>query len=183
METKADIRKKMLMLRKQMSLEDAQKKSRVIQEKVLAHPKFQVSEWIFLYMDCRGEVQTKELLKQCLKQKKQVALPRVCGDEMNFYEVKGMEDVREGHFGILEPVGQDKVEKQHGFMLVPGVAFSKNGMRLGYGKGFYDRYLKRFPEIYTCAAAYAFQVLEELPAEEHDRPLMEIITEREDVRC
>ncbi len=94
-----------------------------------------------------------------------------------------MADVRAGYFGILEPAGQDKIERQHGFMMVPGVAFSKDGVRIGYGKGFYDRYLKRFPDIYTCAAAYAFQVADSLPFEKHDIKLMEIITEREDIRC
>ncbi len=173
----------MLAARKQMPLEEQQEKSRMIQEKIWAHPKFQAAEWIFLYMDCKGEVQTKELLKRCLEHNKNVALPRVCGNEMDFYVVKGMEEVRRGHFGILEPVGQEKAERQKGFMLVPGVAFSRNGMRLGYGKGYYDRYLKRFPDIETYAAAYAFQVLEVLPAEEHDMPLKEIITEREEIKC
>lgn len=183
METKADIRRQMLALRKQMSLEEQRNKSRVIQKKVLACLEFQKAEWIFLYMDCKGEVQTKELLMQCLKQEKHVALPRVCSDEMDFYEVKSIKDVEPGYFGILEPTGKKKIEKPHGFMLVPGVAFSKDGVRLGYGKGFYDRYLKRFPDLYTCAAAYAFQVADSLPFEEHDIKLKEIITEREDIKC
>lgn len=175
LETKADIRKRILTIRKSQSLEEQKKRSQKIQEQVLEHKNFCVASLIFLYMDCQAEVQTGFLLRQCWELGKRVVLPRVEGTEMEFYEVRSLEEVQPGAFGILEPIPLRNVEENGGFMVVPGVAFSKDGYRIGYGKGFYDRYLYRFPGIYTCGLAYVCQMLEQLPIEKHDRKLKEII--------
>lgn len=126
-------------------------------------------------MDYKAEVQTGMLLEECFKLGKKVALPKVDGDEMDFYPVESLTDVKPGYFGILEPVTTKKVEVNQGFMTVPGVAFTKEGYRMGYGKGFYDRYLERFPKIYTCGLAYECQLVEHLPIEPHDKKLDELI--------
>lgn len=175
METKADIRKRILKARQELSQKEQKEKSLLIQKKILANPYFQEAEWVFLYMDYKAEVQTGMLLDECFRLGKRIALPRVTGTEMDFYQVNKKEDVQPGYFGILEPVTTVKIEVNKGFMTVPGVAFTKDGYRMGYGKGFYDRYLAKFPEIYTCGLAYDCQIVDELPVEEHDKKLQELM--------
>lgn len=182
METKADIRKHMLKLRGSLPQEKQDKWSLSIQKKIMQCVQFQNSEWIYLYMNYKSEVQTGFLLDECLRLGKRIALPRVEGQDMHFYEIKDRTDVREGYRGIPEPVTAGRVEREDAFMVVPGVAFSEDRRRIGYGKGFYDRYLHRFPGIYTCGAAYECQVAEQLPYEEHDVSLNKLITEGV-IRC
>lgn len=182
METKADIRRRILRIRQNISKEQQDTWSRIIQEQIARRPQLKRTEWVYLYMDYKSEVQTGLLLEECLKMGKRIAIPKVEGDEMHFYEIKDRTDVRSGYRGIPEPCTHNLVENEHAFMVVPGVAFSEDRRRIGYGKGFYDRYLHRFPEIYTCAAAYECQVLEQLPYEEHDVAINELITEGV-IRC
>lgn len=175
LETKADIRKRILKIRETQPIELQKEKSMWIQKKVIQNAEFVGADWIYLYMDYRGEVQTGWLLEEALKLGKKVALPRVQNGEMDFYEVTSKAQVQAGYFGIPEPVTSKVVEEGHGFMTVPGVVFSKNNYRIGYGKGFYDRYLSRYPEIYTCGLAYGCQMLESVPADSHDIQLKEVI--------
>lgn len=171
-----EVRKRILQEREAMPAELQREKSLKIQNQVLENACFKREEWIFLYMNYKAEVQTDLLLEECLRQGKKVVLPRVCGSEMDFYRVKDRKDVQPGYFGILEPVTDKKIQINHGFMVVPGVAFTKEGCRMGYGKGFYDRYLERFPGIYTCGLAYDCQIVKQLPVESHDKKLNECIT-------
>ena len=101
---------------------------------------------------------------------KHVAVPKVQGEIMHFYEITALSDCVPGAFGILEPAGEEKDRiATPGFMLVPGLAFDKNGNRLGYGGGFYDKYLASHEEIITAALGYDFQIVEKVPSESHDR--------------
>ncbi len=175
LETKADIRKRILSLRLEQPQEEQNKRSQEIQKRILNNKHFCTSEWIFLYMAYKAEVQTEMLLEQALKMGKRVALPKVEDTTMDFYEIRSKIEVQPGYFGILEPITSDKVKAGQGFMAVPGVAFSKDGYRLGYGKGFYDRYLARFPGIYSCGLAFSCQMLENLPVQKHDRKLDEVV--------
>lgn len=196
METKAAIRKRILSLRKEMPYEEQCEKSMLIQQKIFKHEEFLKADTIYLYMACKGEVQMDWLLEQCFLLGKKVVVPKVLqkqlsesktlGDDvkqnktdsiMEFYRIFCKEDLQPGYFGILEPVTEEVIDSGQGFMAVPGVAFSRDGMRIGYGKGFYDRYLTRFPDIYTCGAAYEMQVVDRIPAEQCDVRLMDLITE------
>lgn len=163
-------------MRRELPQDLQDEKGMFIQKKVLAMTAFKEASTVYLYMDFKGEVQTSLLLDECFRQKKRVVLPRIDGDEMDFYEVRSREELKPGYFGILEPVSRDKIDESRGFMVVPGVAFSKDGYRMGYGKGFYDRYLTRYPGIYTCGICYDCQVIDDLIVEEHDRKLDELVT-------
>ena len=91
---------------------------------------------------------------------------------MHFYEITALSDCVPGAFGILEPAGEEKDRiTTPGFMLVPGLAFDKNGNRLGYGGGFYDKYLASHEEIITAALGYDFQIVEKVPSEPHDKKM------------
>ena len=97
---------------------------------------------------------------------------KVQGEIMHFYEITALSDCVPGAFGILEPAGEEKDRiTTPGFMLVPGLAFDKNGNRLGYGGGFYDKYLASHEEIITAALGYDFQIVEKVPSEPHDKKM------------
>ena len=133
-------------------------------------PEFMNADWIYAYIACRNELETSDIISWCLSYGKHVAVPKVQGEIMHFYEITALSDCVPGAFGILEPAGEEKDRiTTPGFMLVPGLAFDKNGNRLGYGGGFYDKYLASHEEIITAALGYDFQIVEKVPSESHDR--------------
>lgn len=135
-------------------------------------PEFMNSDWIYAYIACRNELETADIIAWCLDHGKRVAVPKVHGEIMHFYEIHSLADCVPGAFGILEPVGEEKNRiTEPGFMLVPGLAFDKKGNRLGYGGGFYDKYLASHGGIITAALGYQFQIVEEVPAEIHDKKM------------
>ena len=110
-----------------------------------------------------------------LSQSKRVVVPRIEGEEMEFYDIS--EGLQRGSFGILEPVATTPVEPDEiDVMIVPGVAFTHDGSRCGRGKGFYDKYLSRKGfRAYTIGVCYPCQVVNELPTEEHDKVMNEVV--------
>ena len=135
-------------------------------------PEFMNADWIYAYIACRNELETADIISWCLSYGKHVAVPKVQGEIMHFYEITVLSDCVPGAFGILEPAGEKKDRiTTPGFMLVPGLAFDKNGNRLGYGGGFYDKYLASHEEIITAALGYDFQIIEKVPSEPHDKKM------------
>ena len=97
---------------------------------------------------------------------------------MEFYQITSYEDLEPGHFGVWEPKVYCPVyEGPSALLLVPGVAFDREGRRIGYGGGFYDRYLEKHPDHHTVGYAYAFQIYEHLPTEVFDRRVDCVLTE------
>lgn len=139
-------------------------------------PEFMNADWIYAYIACRNELETADIISWCLSHGKQVAVPKVQGEIMHFYEITALSDCVPGAFGILEPAGEEKDRiTTPGFMLVPGLAFDKNGNRLGYGGGFYDKYLDTHKGIQTAALGYDFQLVEKIPVETHDKKMDYIV--------
>ena len=130
---------------------------------------------VALFLSLADEPQTADFVEQLLSQNKRVVVPRIEGEEMNFYDIS--KGVAVGAFGILEPVATTPIEPEKiDVMIVPGVAFTKQCARLGRGKGFYDKYLshKDF-RAYTIGVCYPCQVVEDLPSEPHDKIIDEVI--------
>ena len=127
---------------------------------------------IFVSLD--DEPQTADFIRQ-LSLQKRVVTPRVEGDEMNFYDIS--EGVEIGSFGIMEPISATPVEPSEiDVMIVPGVAFTRLGARLGRGKGFYDKYLSLNGfKAQTIGVCYPCQLVEELPTESHDKMLDKVV--------
>ena len=126
---------------------------------------------IAIFISLADEPQTANFIEQLLGKNKRVVVPRIEGEEMNFYDIS--EGVFKGAFGIMEPIATSPIlPAEIDVMIVPGVAFTRNGARLGRGKGFYDKYLshKDF-HAYTIGVCYPCQVVENLPTEEHDKQL------------
>lgn len=122
---------------------------------------------IALFASLPDEPQTTAIIER-LSQHKRVVLPRIEGDTMNFYDIS--EGLHEGYFGILEPIATTPISTDEiDVMIVPGVAFTHQGARLGRGKGFYDKYLSRSGfRAYTIGVCYPCQITSVLPCEEHD---------------
>lgn len=146
----------------------------------LALPEYKKADCVFAYMDCKNEVETKKVIEQCWKDKKTVAVPKVFGEIMRYYAITSYEDLEEGYFGIREPKSEEleEVIQENGLMILPGVAFDEARHRVGYGGGFYDRYLEQHPDMKKIAFAFEFQVFPKVPFETFDRQPEKIITEK-----
>lgn len=130
------------------------------------------AETIYGYLPYNQEVRTVPMLEQALKDGKKVAVPKVYGDTMKFIYLEDLSQVEKGYAGIPEPMADTPVaEDPTALVLMPGLAFTKGGDRMGYGGGFYDRFLAEEPSHPTLALCYAFQMVEQLPTEEYDIPV------------
>ena len=117
-------------------------------------------------------------IEKALEMGKTGAVPRVEGDDMVYYEIKDFSTLKSGYFGIMEPDGGKVCTREEGFLLVPGVAFDPARHRVGYGKGFYDRFLAAHPGFTTVAAAFEFQLFDAVPFEETDILPQMLVTEQ-----
>lgn len=140
---------------------------------------------IFSYLSFRSEVDTREIIRQSVKEGKEVFIPRVEDKDMDFYKVQDLEGLILSKFGIPEPPKEEKnrYQEQSGLsypklMFLPGLAFDLNGNRIGYGAGYYDRYLSAFPltHFYKIGLAYDFQVVDKIPSDEFDVQVDAIMT-------
>lgn len=130
-----------------------------------------------IYAAFKGEVDTYGIIESLLWDKdKIIALPRIESGKMNFYRIDSLTDLVSGHFGVLEPIGNERVEP--GLMLVPLSAFNHSLHRIGYGKGYYDTYFTNH-HCLKVGLAYSFQKVEVEFQNDHDVALDAIVTERE----
>lgn len=120
------------------------------------------------YVSYNQEVFTWDFIKQLLRENKKVAVPKVCGDEMEFYYINRFSDLVSGAYGILEPDTKDLMKEQKALILMPGLAFDEEKNRIGYGGGFYDKYLAKHPDFFKVALAYDFQIYKKLNTEQFD---------------
>ena len=127
---------------------------------------------IYGYLPYNQEVRTVPMLEQALRDGKQVAVPKCYGDEMRFIYLDDLTQVEKGYAGIPEPIADGPVaDDETALVLMPGLAFTEDGQRIGYGGGFYDRFLSREPNHPTAALCFDFQMVEEIPTEEFDIPV------------
>lgn len=151
-------------------------------EKLLSLREYKVNPTIFTYVSKSIEVDTFGLIEASLQAGKKVAAPRcVPGTyDMEFFYISSVDDLEKGMFGVLEPNPErcKKVEDfSRGFCVVPGLCFDVQGFRLGYGKGYYDRFLSRFGG-FTAGISYASCVQWNLPHGFYDRPVDVLVTEK-----
>ena len=127
---------------------------------------------IYGYLPYNQEVRTVPMLEQALRDGKRVAVPKVYGDEMKFLYLDDLTKVSKGYAGIPEPIADGPVaDDTTALVLMPGLAFDPQGHRIGYGGGFYDKFLAAEPNHPTLALCYEFQMLPVLDTEEHDIPV------------
>lgn len=175
--TKEEIRNQMLRMRAELALSDWEEKTGAIARLVIGQEAFRGARDVLCYLDVRGEAGTKGILEAALTAGKRVWAPRVTGRRMEFYRLRSLDAVRPGVYGIPEPESQEMAELEEGLAIVPGVAFDGRGNRLGYGGGYYDRFLTAHPAFTSIGICFGFQMVQSLPAEETDRPVQCLITE------
>lgn len=198
-EEKRNIRKRILSLRNEIPIKLREEKSNKILQKLYEMEQYKKTEVMLTYVNYQSEVITAPLITRALSDNKKVFAPRVSGEKMEFYRIAGMEDIAEGYKGIMEPVCGESFPEEVGsfrvsvkkalgesagiLMVIPGAVFDKEGHRIGYGKGFYDRYLQRMTEeginVYKIALCYECQMLGAVPYENHDIIMDMVITEND----
>ncbi len=133
---------------------------------------YQQAKTLYGYLPYNQEVRTTAMLQQALLEGKRVAVPKIYGDEMKFIYLDDLSQVAKGYSGIPEPIQDGPVaDDPTALVLMPGLAFDAQGHRVGYGGGFYDRFLEKEPNHPTIALCYEFQMLPELPVQEYDVPV------------
>jgi len=181
---KRPIREKLLVERRHCSVETCLHLSLLIQERFLNSDAYRQAGCIGLYSAFLNEVQTDLVARRCLADGKGLSFPRVSGAALEFVTVTSARELAPGAFGIPEPTGPRLVPiAEIDLLVVPGVAFDLTGHRLGYGKGYYDRVLDGSPPgLKRIGFAYEFQVVEQLPAADHDCRLTHLVTEQRMLR-
>lgn len=178
-ERKALVRKELLEKRKNLSPSLRLSLSRRVCEFLFSQDAFRRASSVALYFPANGEVDTREIFEKCAELGKKAFFPRTRGSGLVFLRTRSLDELRPGAFGIAEPPEDAEPADARGpdLVLVPGIAFDASGNRVGYGKGFYDRFLKDVPRRGRFALAYRFQVLGSVPSLETDIKVGSIVTE------
>lgn len=184
--SKNELRKIILQKRDGLTIEEHKKLSSMILTGIMDWNRYKNCDSMLIYVSFRSEADTYELINNALCLGKKVYCPKVSGDDMIFYRIDSTDDLVEGYMGIMEPRGGlTAFDKTEGDILVimPGSVFDINGNRIGYGKGFYDRFLAECQQkgikLTTVALAFSLQVVDNIKTEEHDYKVDYIITEKE----
>ena len=185
--TKAELRRHLLAQRATLTPAEIENNSAAIAVHVCALPAFCVSHTVMVYMALPQEVQTRQIITQARQSQKRVAVPVVRGHVLEAVELSDdPAQLRRGRFGILEPYGTQMVihPQAIGCIVVPGVAFDARGGRLGFGQGYYDRFLGQLPATtYRCGLAFGIQVVPCVPQASHDICMHAIVTEQGCIPC
>ena len=145
--------------------------------KLSRHPRLADAHTVLLYSALPDEVPTQPLLNRLSTEGKTVLLPRVVSDtDMELRRYTGSNDLEQGAFGIMEPTGKLFTDYENiDVAVVPGMAFDREGHRLGRGKGYYDRFLAQLPHTYKIGVCFPFQLVDLVPADAHDILMDEVI--------
>lgn len=166
---KKALRKEVLNIRKNLTCEEVEIKSRDIVNRIIESDVYKQAECIYAYMPLNKEVDVTMLIEDAWQKGKRVAVPKVHGKDMVFYYIESFDELAEGSFGIREPrEGLRVAAEEEALLIIPGVVFDVKGHRIGYGGGFYDRYREKHNRHFALAPAYDFQVKEHIVSEEHD---------------
>ena len=169
---KQELRRTIRERKRAMTEEEIVERSNALAEKFYNSPAYQAASTIYGYLPYNQEVRTVPMLQRALDDGKRVAVPKVYGEEMRFIYLDDLTQVSKGYAGIPEPIADAPVaEDKQALVLMPGLAFDPQGHRIGYGGGFYDRFLAQEPHHPTLALCYEFQMQAHLDTEEFDIPV------------
>lgn len=169
---KKELRRQIREKKRAMTVEQIESASARLGELFAASELYKQAKTIYGYLPYNQEVRTIPMLERALLEGKRVAVPKVYGDDMKFIYITDMSRIEAGYAGIPEPVDDEPVaDDTTALVLMPGLAFDSQGHRIGYGGGFYDRYLAQEPNHPTLALCYDFQMLPYLETEEFDIPV------------
>jgi len=186
---KRTLKQEIFQRRKSLTKEEIKDKSIKIKDKLCSLDEFKNAKNIMFYVSYNEEVNTQELIEELLEKKeKTIVVPYVLKNNpiLQLSEIKSFNDLEPKTFGILEPIknhirefNYEKVD----LIILPGIVFDKNGHRIGYGYGYYDRFLKKLSKnTVKIGFAFDFQVVDKIPKEGHDVPVDIILTDERVMR-
>jgi len=177
-QTKKEIRKYINNCKSLMNSCEVLEKSILIQNLLMEQEEYKKAEKIYIYVNYNQEVITSDIIKKSLVVGKKVYIPKIHGDVMKFHEIHSFEeDLAPGSYGILEPTTDLSDDLRDGLLIMPGLAFDMKGHRIGYGGGFYDKYLA-LPNLHCkLAIAYDFQIFDIITTDKFDVKVDIIITQ------
>ena len=169
---KQALRKQIRDQKRAMTEEQIVSKSEALGRLFVASEAYKQAKTIYGYLPYNQEVRTTAMLQQALDDGKRVAVPKCYGDEMRFIYLDDLSKVEKGYCNIPEPIADEPIaDDPTALVLMPGLAFDPQGHRMGYGGGFYDKFLAAEPNHPTLALCYDFQMMEHLETEAHDIPV------------
>lgn len=181
LKNKKDIRRVILEQRDKLESDIKAELDKKIFSELIKSEAYKNASVIFVFVSFKSEVDTHEIIKQALKDSKTICVPRINTKEreMETFKINSLEELKEGYYGILEP-GEDCPAVNGNnidLVLMPGAVFDRQGGRIGYGGGFYDRFLSRMnKKVDKIALAYDFQILDRVPMDEFDVRVDGIVT-------
>ena len=176
---KTVFRKRLSEQRNALSKEEVLCRSRVITDTLIESELFQTCHSLFVYSDIQNEVHTHPLIDFCFKINKPVFVPVISNKEMFFSQISNFSELEASTFGIPAPKNPVSTEPDSASLfIVPGLGFDMRGNRLGYGAGFYDKYLCCRSYSHLIGLCFEFQLLEELPSDENDIRMDSVLTEK-----
>jgi 5-formyltetrahydrofolate cyclo-ligase len=184
---KRTLRQQMLAQRRELAPDEWILSSLQAQQNLLALTEYSRAGCIALYAAVHNEIDTALIVEIAFAAGKRVLYPAVCGHHMVLRRVEALEQLTRGCFGILEPcsTGVDHQADEADLIVVPGVAFDRSGHRVGYGKGYYDRFLQHPERTATLVGlCHDFQLIDgDIPADPHDIRMEIVVTERRTITC
>lgn len=186
-QTKKEIREQYRRIREALPPEKRKSADEMIAKRLFDCAFYQNARFIYCYASLKDEAGTNMIIEEALRNGKRVALPRVRGKRrMEFCFIKSPADLKPGFMGIKEPgpwCPKAPAPFKDSVVVMPGIAFDRNGTRAGYGGGYYDTYLEGHAECIKAALAYSVQIAPEIPAAPADIKVDMIVTEKELIIC
>jgi 5-formyltetrahydrofolate cyclo-ligase len=177
---KQKLRKQIKELRDSLSESEIKEKSAIIIKKLESLKEFKQAKTICFYVSYDNEVFTHDIIKKYLD-KKTIVVPKVNGDNLLLCKIDSFDQLEKGYCNILEPKDNDRYDGDIDVIIVPGIAFDKNLHRVGYGKGFYDDFLKG-SDAKKIGLCFDLQVVDKIPRDEWDERLDMVITEKDIIK-
>lgn len=188
---KKQIRKEILEIRKKLDLETKSKYDKIIADKFFETSYYKEAKNIFIYISYDSEINTQSIITKAIKEGKNIYVPRTefSTKLMDAVKINNFDKLIKSKYGILEPKEDEPFINPNDLdlIVVPGVAFDKNGGRIGYGAGFYDRYFKKInyenkSKVMKLVLAYDFQLIDKVPTDKEDVSIDAIITEKQFIK-
>jgi 5-formyltetrahydrofolate cyclo-ligase len=173
---KARLRKQLLDARDGLSPDFIKITSKEIQDNLRKIDLYRSAKTIGAYYSIGSEVRTQDILQEILNAGKELALPKVVKNDLVFKKISSFSELEPGNFSVMEPKDKCEIIKHLDVVIVPAIALSKEGFRLGYGFGYYDKYLHGKKST-TIAPSYAKQVIKSFSQDDHDVKMNFIVTE------
>lgn len=178
---KNDLRKKYLTIRNTLDEQYIKKESIKIFKKVLNSEYYRICDNIFIFLSMKNEIDTKYFIQQCFKDNKKVCVPVFTNKkrEMIFCEINDFSNLKHNKFGILEPIKKNIVEcNRKTIIIVPGIVYSKDKFRVGYGGGFYDKFLTDNKSLINIGVCLDMFIIDKIDINKYDKNVDIIFTEK-----